>query len=61
MLGHEWPEAVSPERGVVLTVLQSSILIVNKLLSHTLSIHNGGSRVVPAHGLRKHATVCLTE
>ena len=36
MLGPERSEAVSPERGVVLTDLQSS-LIVNKLLSLTLS------------------------
>jgi hypothetical protein len=34
MLGHECPEAVPPERGVVLTDLQM-YLIVNKLLSHT--------------------------
>jgi len=36
MLGHECPEAVSPERGVVLTDLQSS-LMVNKLLSLSLA------------------------
>jgi hypothetical protein len=36
MLGHECPAAVSPTRGVVLTDLQSS-LIVNKLLSLSLS------------------------
>jgi hypothetical protein len=37
MLGHERPEAVSPGRGVVLTDLQS-LLIVNKLLSLSLSL-----------------------
>ncbi len=38
MLDHERPEEVSPTRGVVLTDLQSSILIVNKLFSLSLSL-----------------------
>ena len=38
MLGPERPEAVSPERGVVLTDIHSHLLIVNKLLSLSLPL-----------------------
>ena len=37
MLGPDRPEAVLPERGVVLSDIHSHLLIVNKLLSLSLS------------------------
>jgi len=61
MLGPERPEAVSPERGVVLTDIHSHLLIVNKplSLSPSLSLQPGRSSSRLGSGLSYNRSTIL--